>query len=343
MKFRTLGIALIAVLNGCSFQQVLRVARNDTLDVPISLENPSDSGDAIHRMWVSFATPNFIIPQSTSALLGPRRLEIGESWTPVGRFMISSSAPLGCTGLAYSISTSSEDVTYPNYNDELPTTIKLLVTPEKSNFWLRATVFPRKAACALKPLGRNRAWSWSYPPPTDRIPPLIPTKRNLRLVADAKPLVGLPRGNFGFVLGATLSEAEENAKSRGLWPVPGTNDSVKPDEWRYFEVTRDPRITTITMFLREGTISQLNISYEADSNCSFDCLKKQLRADFGPEVAAGSGESYWADGQTVIALRDRQVQYHDLSRSSRMRFTRIGGGQSYFFFPQRGYVDVGGP
>jgi|GEM_PF-2947811 len=333
---------LSAFLSGCASLEVVRVARTDSLNIPVSLENPPDSGDAIHHMWVSFAAPDFVVLHTTSSNLGPRRVEIGESWNAVGVFSISSAAPIGCTALAYAISTSSEDVTIPNYNDDSPTIIKLLINPEKKDVWHSVTELPRELVCAFKKLGPNTSWSWSTPPPAARVPPLRAVKRNHPLVPDPLPFAGLPRGDFGFVLGSSLRDADENAKSRGLWPVAGTNVSARPDEWRYFEVSRDPEISVITMFFRDGTLSQLNISHDANSKVTFDRLFERLRSKLGKESVLGRGESYWADGQTVVVLSGSQIRYYDLSRSVLMRFTRIGGGTSYNFIQGRGYVDGSG-
>ena len=140
----------------------------------------------------------------------------------------------------------------------------------------------------------------------------------------------LPRGDYGFTLGGSLSEAEENARIRGFQSVSGTNVSVKPDEWRDFTVPNNPEISSITMFLDDGKVTQVSIIYTyASLRPSFKDIRQRLRNQFGKEVGIDDSKfelpiyledgktpsghidhlhnqsAFWSDCKTVIKLEGR--------------------------------------
>lgn len=325
-----LGLILaVAPLAACSSLGVTKVSRGETLSIPVSLGNPPDSGDTINKMWVSFGGPAYFEFQPSSSVVGPKSVAIGENWAAVGAFAISSTAPLGCNAVAYSINTSTDEVTWPNYNDDPPFPVRLSVRPAHETFVHRIVAAVGDLACSWKAVKPLAHWRWSEPRPNERIPPAPPVLRDIPLKVDDFAKGAIPRGNFGFRLGQTLASADANAKTRQLRSVPNTNVSVRPDQWRYYQVDRDPEVSAITMFLMDGTANEISVLYEARSDRpSFETLRGRLRKLLGQEVNSDEAHdaAYWADCATVVVLRGRSIQYHDLRPGTAIRFGTVGAG-----------------
>lgn len=316
---------------GCAMSSVSVMRRSESLNITVPIHNGPDSGDAISSIWVSYASPSYFVFNSSSSDTGPAAIPIGKTWVSSGTFSFSTEAPLGCHAVAYSINTTEPVATD---DDEAPISyVKALVTSDHPSLWQRASMPWRRLNCRMKKFKVEPDWKWTQPGP---IPEEVPPPPSDMAEEDQAAVSRMyPLGNFGFHLGAALTEVDANAERRKLRRVDGTNVSVKPDEWRYFEVLGHPHIGSVTMFLKDGVVSQLNVNYKEESATpSFSQLRKRFRKYLGKE-AGDDTEAFWSDGNTVIVLRGRQVGYHDLRKLARLRFTTIGSNKSYFFYPGR--------
>lgn len=310
--------------------------RSESLKITVPIYNGPDSGDAINSIWVSYAAPSYFVFQSTSSDTGPAPIAIGQTWTSSGTYLFSAEAPLGCHAVAFSINTN--EPAFPEEDEDPISYVKTLVTSDRPSLWQRFSMPVRKLNCRIKKFKVGPDWKWTQPAPIPEEvspPPSDMTEEDQAAISRIYPL-----GNYGFHLGASLAEVDSNAEKRKLHRVDGTNVSVKPDEWRYFQVFGHPHIGSITMFIKDGIVSQLNVNYKEDqAGPTFAKRRKQFRKHLGKEIGDDS-EAFWADGNTVIVLRPPQISYHDLRKILRLRFTTIGGGKSYFFYPGRRHDDA---
>lgn len=163
-----------------------------------------------------------------------------------------------------------------------------------------------------------------------------------------KAAKSLPRGEYGFTLGATLAQVDANASKRGLERVVRWNDSIRLEQGRYFRVHGDAEIESITMFLEEGPLNEIGIHYKTkDHPKMFEMVRERLRKKLGKEtdfedavidIPAGPANSaehrhnqsaYWSDCRTLIQLDSTnadslELRFSDLKPNSAINIGIIG-------------------
>lgn len=271
----------------------------------------------------------------------------GGSWTANLSFFISTSAPIGCTAIAYNLEFPTGDT--PGYQPFHFQRIFVAPSPPPRS---RRDLNREKAACSKNAAKVNWNWRWAVSRPRWLPDEYMPT-RDIPLLKDpnTRSPSSLPRLEFGFALGDTLAQIDANAAKRGLERDPNLNDSVRPDQWRYLAVLRDPEISVITMFLMDGPVGEIGIHYGTKGiPAKFEVIRDRLRKKLGkesdfedveidiPSVQSHSAEhrryqsAYWSDCRTLIGLRS-----HDSNRAE-LRFSDLNHGRTI----SMGIVGCGG-
>lgn len=316
------------------------VSSGDTLNLPIIMSNLPKSQGLLHPQLSVIAPEFLVLISSTANELGPTEIPVGSSWTTNISFLVSTSAPIGCTAIAYSlefpIGEFVPDIAPYHFQ-------RIFITPSPAPRSMKA-LEREKAACAKRVAKVDWNWSWRHARPRLLPQAYMPT-RNVPLLADpnTRSPSSLPRGEFGFALGATLAQVDANASKRGLEPIPHSNVSVNPSQWRYFEVLRDPEVQSISMFLMDGPVDEISINYgTSERPLSFEVVREKLRRKLGKERDSDDFTidtpanrqnaaqhhhyqiAYWWDCRTLIRLRGSSLEFNDLKPGGRISSGIIG-------------------
>lgn len=316
------------------------VSSGDTLNLPIIMSNLPKSQGLLHPQLSVIAPEFLVLISSTPNELGPTEIPVGSSWTTNISFLVSTSAPIGCTAIAYSLEFPIGEFVPDNAPYHFQ---KIFITPSPAPRAMKE-LKQEKAACSKRAAKVDWNWRWKYARPRLLPQQYMPT-RDIPLIPDARTTVGqsLPRGEFGFALGATLAQVDANALKRGLEREPDSNVSVRPEQWRLFKALRDPEISAFTLFLRDGPVDEIGIHYGP----KFEVIRERLRKKLGKEMDSedfeinmpANGQSlaehrhyqsaYWWDCRTLIQLQSQnsdslELKFNDLKPGSTINIGIIG-------------------
>lgn len=284
------------------------VSSGDTVNFPMTISNQPKSQGLLHPQYSVIAPEYLVLTSSTSKELGPTEIPIGSSWTTNISFFVSTSAPIGCTAIAYRIEFSLGEFVPANETAHFR---RIFVTPAPPPHDMRK-LKREMAACSKRAAKVDWNWRWRYARPR-WLPPFYMPTRDVRLLPDpnTRSPSSLPRGEFGFALGATLAQVDANASKRGL--ERDTNSDRRPETGRYFEVLRDPEVQSISMRLMDGPVDEIMIHYGTrERPLSFEVVRERLRRKLGKEMDSDDQTAYWWDCRTLIQLQGNVLEFNDL-------------------------------
>lgn len=313
------------------------VSSGDTVNFPMTISNQPKSQGLLHPQYSVIAPEFLVLTSTTSKELGPTEIPIGSSWTTSIAFFVSTSAPIGCTAIAYNLGFASGEFV----PDNIPLHFKkIFIAPSPLPRSMRE-LKRAQAACSKGPAKVDWNWRWKNGRPGWLPEEYMPT-RDVPLLADpnTRSPSSLPRGEFGFALGATLAQVDANASKRGLEWDPVSNRSMT---YRLFKVLRDPEVQSISMFLMDGPVNIININYGTrERPLSFEVVREKLRRKLGKErdsddfiIDAPENRqrsaihehyqfAYWWDCRTLIRLWGSTLEFIDLKPGGRISSGIIG-------------------
>lgn len=284
------------------------VSSGDTLNIPITISNQPKSQGLLHPRYSVIAPEFLVLTSTTSKELGPTEIPIGSSWTTSIAFFVSTSAPIGCTAIAYNLGFASGEFV----PDNIPLHFqRIFVAPSPLPRSMRE-LKRAQAPCSKRAAKVDWNWRWKNARPGWLPEEYMPT-RNVPLLADpnTRSPSSLPRGEFGFALGATLAQVDANASKRGL--ERDTNSDRRPETGRYFQVLRDPEVQSISMRSMDGPVDEIMIYYGTrERPLSFEVIRERLRRKLGKERDSEDQIAYWWDCRTLIRLQGSALEFNDL-------------------------------